>query len=136
MADTSTATSPSEKVQAIKVSASWTPGADAAAAMGAGLALPFGAHFDGGRILLKVALLADHADLDRTVANATAAKDLQDWLAANGAVHSVSVRSGTASADDARDALADFQSVAAIRAGGGDAKPTGDSDWPTEGADA
>lgn len=81
--------------QALKISASWTPKADAGVALARHI---FGANtplrFDGGRVMVKAAIKLDLSDPRMAQPVADRAAELRRELEAMGTVHSFTTQAG------------------------------------------
>lgn len=89
-------------VQAIKLSASWTPNAETSAMMAGyafGLLTPI--RFAGGRILVRAAVATDYTDPGHAARVATRLQEILSELASTGTVHGTTTQAGAVPADQA-----------------------------------
>lgn len=88
---------PRKTIQALKISASWTPNEAEGINLSRhlfGAATPF--RFDGGRILVKAAIKLDLSDPINATHVAARAAELRAELAAHGTIHSFTTQAGAA----------------------------------------
>ena len=92
-------TTPRKTVQAIKISASWIPGPEAAAAMAAAAFPGQPLRIEGGRTLVRHAIATDMTDPEHVVRVAERIKCISDELRRTGTVRSFTTTAGSVPAD-------------------------------------
>ena len=102
MTDQTSAAPRRKTEQAIKVSASWTPGTETAALMEeAAFGIKSPMMIRGGRVTINAAIMTDHADPAHAVRVANRIAELRRELEATGTVHDFKTHAGSVPAGTA-----------------------------------
>ena len=92
-------TTPRKTVQAIKISASWTPNPETAAAMAAAAFPGQPLRIEGGRTLVRHAIATDMTDPEHVVRVAQRIKRINDELRSTGTIHTLTTSAGSVPAE-------------------------------------
>lgn len=92
-------TTPRKTVQAIKISASWSPDPKTAAAMAKAAFPGEPLRIEGGRTLVRHAIATDMTDPEHVVRVSQRIKQISDTLNATGTVHSFTTVAGSVPAE-------------------------------------